>query len=228
MALRIGELLIKTGVLTEQGLARALEEQQRTPGQRIGEVLVRLGLVDEVTLIKALARQLGLLRVELEMMPPAPREVIRHVPEEVARRLKVVPLHVKGNTTLGVVMTDPSNEHQVSELARITGLTIEAMISTPTQIDAFIERSYPKPATPAHRAAGSLPSASAPAEAHEHATPHDAEPGPSLDLTRVESELVLRFRGLDARHRQRLLEVLDDYLVLQQHERRHPAGARSP
>jgi biotin carboxyl carrier protein len=141
MALRIGELLVKAGALTEEGLAAALDEQRRAPGQRLGEVLVRLGLVDEVTLVKELARQLGLLRVQLELMPPPPPDVLARVPADVARRLKVIPLHLEGST-LGVVMTDPSNELQVRELAALTGSSIEPLISTPTQLAAFIERSY--------------------------------------------------------------------------------------
>ena len=141
MALRIGELLIQQGVLTHEDLHRALEEQRRT-GEKLGVTLIRLGLVDETTLIKSLAKQLGILRIALDLMPAVKPEILAHIPEEVARRLVVMPLHVKGARALGVVMMDPSNQAQIDELAKLTGMKIEAMIATPSQISLMIERSY--------------------------------------------------------------------------------------
>lgn len=144
MALRIGELLISEGRLSPERLEEALVEQKRAgTGEKVGEVLVRLGFVDEKTLIQSLARQLGILLVVLDLMPPVPADLRALLPEDVARRMKVVPLHLKHKTVLGVVMTDPSNKSQVDELAKLTGLRIEPLIATPSQIARMIERSYP-------------------------------------------------------------------------------------
>jgi type IV pilus assembly protein PilB len=147
VALRIGELLIQEGKLTEHRLQEALAEQQSS-GQKLGEVLVRLGFVDETTLIQVLARQLGILRVVLDLMPPVAQDLLKHIPEDVARRLKVCPLHLKHKKLLGVVMTDPSNGAQVDELKQLTGLAIEPLIATPSSIIRMIERSYEHAAPP--------------------------------------------------------------------------------
>lgn len=144
MALRIGELLVQEGRLTESRLMEALGEQKKT-GEKLGEALVRLGFVDENVLIQTLAKQLKILRVVLDLMPAVGAAVLAYIPAEVARRLKVLPLHVKHKKLLGVVMTDPSNQAQVEELAKLTGLTIEPMIATPSQIQRMIDRSYGSP-----------------------------------------------------------------------------------
>lgn len=142
MAIRIGELLIMQGKLTEEQLEDALKAQKERH-EKVGEALVRLGFVDELTLIKALAQQLKMLRVALDLTPSIPAEVLKHIPGEVARRLRVVPLHLKdGGKVLGVVMTDPSNAAQVDELRQLTGLQVEPMISTPSQILRMIDRCY--------------------------------------------------------------------------------------
>ena len=54
--MRLGELLIQMGALTEAQLVLALREQARG-GQRVGEVMVRLGFITEDELAAALVRQ---------------------------------------------------------------------------------------------------------------------------------------------------------------------------
>ena len=56
--MRLGELLVKNGLITEELLELALKEQKRT-GEMLGEVLLRLGFVSEDELLKLLSRQQG-------------------------------------------------------------------------------------------------------------------------------------------------------------------------
>ena len=64
MAKKIGELLVQEGLITIDQLNRALEEQQQS-GERIGEALVKLGIVGEDTLLEFIARQFHCPEVDL-------------------------------------------------------------------------------------------------------------------------------------------------------------------
>ncbi len=64
MSKRLGELLIRENILTPADLERAREDQRRNGG-RLGEALVRLGLVDEQDLVRTLSKQYGVPTVDL-------------------------------------------------------------------------------------------------------------------------------------------------------------------
>ena len=62
--MRLGDLLIKQDVLTEENLKKALELQKET-GKKIGEVLVENGFITEEMIARALQTQLGLKEIQL-------------------------------------------------------------------------------------------------------------------------------------------------------------------
>ena len=57
-ATKLGQLLRNAGLITEEELQIALEQQKRT-GERLGSILVSLGIIDEQSLLEALEYQLG-------------------------------------------------------------------------------------------------------------------------------------------------------------------------
>ena len=72
----LGQLLVDDGVLTVADLENALKEQQ-AHGGRLGEVLVRSGLATEDVVARTLARQLGLPFEAPPLLPApdAPRRI---------------------------------------------------------------------------------------------------------------------------------------------------------
>ena len=58
MTSRIGDLLVRTGLITSDQLSKALAAQ-RTSGRKLGRTIIDNGWVDEVQIAKALAKQLG-------------------------------------------------------------------------------------------------------------------------------------------------------------------------
>ncbi|HQK25796.1 MAG TPA: type II secretion system protein GspE, partial [Synergistaceae bacterium] len=82
--LRLGDLLVKAGAISDDQLSRALEEQRVTHA-RLGEVLVKNGWVSERQLVEALADQLKKSIVTLSRFKPMP-EALRLVPEQTAKR----------------------------------------------------------------------------------------------------------------------------------------------
>ncbi len=67
MAKKIGEMLVQEGLVTIDQLNRALEDQQQS-GERIGEALVKLGIVGEDTLLEFIARQFHCPQVNLSKL----------------------------------------------------------------------------------------------------------------------------------------------------------------
>ena len=114
---RLGELLVREGLVTREQLARALAEQQQAGG-RLGYCLVKLGLVPEIELTKTLARQYRLPAVDLSRFEVDPR-VLKLVPAELAMKHSVLPLKREGRT-LTVAVVDPSNAGVVDDLKFIT------------------------------------------------------------------------------------------------------------
>lgn len=136
---RLGEMLIAEGLLSEEQLERALAEQ-RAHGGRIGMTLKDLGFVTEDDIIKVLGRQMGIEYVDLSSMIIDP-EVIRMVPEILARRHSVVPLFKKENR-LTLAMSDPLNVFAIDDVKRVSGCDVEPVMSKEADTMKAIDRYY--------------------------------------------------------------------------------------
>ena len=104
---KIGELLLQGGVITQDQLQRALEEQTQA-GERVGATLVRLGYVSEEVLFGFLAKQFHAPEVNLTKLA-IPKDVFTLIPVEIAQKYQAVPFGLMGNT-LNVAMADPGNQ----------------------------------------------------------------------------------------------------------------------
>jgi type IV pilus assembly protein PilB len=135
----LGEMLIAEGLLTSEQLEQALVEQRRHGG-RIGAVLKSLGFVTEEGIIQALGRQTGIPHQVLSTII-IDSDVIKLVPELLARRHQAIPLHKKGGT-LTLAMVDPLNVVALDDIARATGLQIQPVVSTEQDVMRAIERQY--------------------------------------------------------------------------------------
>src|SRR3954471_5298029 len=96
---RIGEVLVEEGILTEQQLQRALAEQKAT-GRMLGEMLVEQGIIEPQVLVQALARRLGFPGCHLRhgLVDPT---TLKLIGEEEATRLKAMPpFKVRGPLTV--------------------------------------------------------------------------------------------------------------------------------
>src|ERR687889_481054 len=102
---RIGELLLKEGLVTRDQLARALNEAT-TNGARVGYNLVKLGFVQEAELTRVLARQFRMPAVDLSRFEVDAR-IAKLIPSDLATKHLVLPLKRDGRT-LTVAMADPT------------------------------------------------------------------------------------------------------------------------
>lgn len=141
--LRIGELLVAAGILTQEQLDEALRVQGQTK-RRLGEVLVTLGHVDETRLTQALSQQLSVPWISLYHVDFS-RELLNLVPRELAEKHYLVPIfvrRVKKQNTLYVAMDDPTNEAALEAVAHYAGLPARSMLASPSDIRNAIRIYY--------------------------------------------------------------------------------------
>jgi cellulose synthase/poly-beta-1,6-N-acetylglucosamine synthase-like glycosyltransferase len=136
---RLGDMLVRRGLATEEQIQGALGEQQRT-GSRLGDVLVSAGIVDDRDLVSVLAEQYQVPVVDLADYTPED-EALAILPEPVARRLRVVPLAVEGDT-LYVAAADVLDDDTVAALREHTPLELRAFFATRSSIDELLQRVY--------------------------------------------------------------------------------------
>jgi type IV pilus assembly protein PilB len=136
---KLGEMLIDAGVLTEQGLRLALNEQRRWGGS-LGRSLVEMKLVSEPELVRVLSAQLHLPTIDLEKLE-IPPTVLELVPAELAAQHNIVPF-AQPMKFLDVAMADPTNLGLLDELRIRTQLNIRPYLAGPKMLERAIARHY--------------------------------------------------------------------------------------
>ncbi len=136
---RLGEFLVREGLVTRDQVVRGLAEQQAT-GMRLGYCLVKLGFAAEVDLTKALARQFRMPAVDLSRFEPDPR-VVKLVPADLAARHLVLPLKREGRT-LTVAIADPANPNVLEDLKFITRYDVFPVVAGEYTLRALVEKCY--------------------------------------------------------------------------------------
>jgi hypothetical protein len=137
---RLGELLVKANVLTQEQLGEALEhaKQHKT---RLGEALLQRGLCTEEAVKNALALQLSIEFVDLDNLKIAtfPMNLING---NYARKQKICPLQ-HSTAEITVAMDDPTNVALQREIAVSTGLRIKVVTAVLPAIMKALTQAYP-------------------------------------------------------------------------------------
>src|SRR5438477_1513565 len=141
MRIRIGDLLVKAGVITELQLKAALSEQQQWGG-KLGDILVRMEFLTEEILVRALSKQTGIPRADLT--GEGDRASLSLIPPDVAEEFGLVPIGLKDEgRTLVVAMSDPLNIGVTDHLRSLTGAKkIESQLAGASAIRNAISRWY--------------------------------------------------------------------------------------
>jgi len=136
---RIGDLLLKEGLITQDQLNKALQEQRHN-GTRVGYNLVKLGYIKETDLTRMLARQHKMPAVDLTKFQVDPR-IAKLIPAELALKHSVLPLKRDGRT-LTVAMSDPATMSVLDDIKFITRLDIFPVIAGEFTLRNAIEKFY--------------------------------------------------------------------------------------
>ncbi len=136
---RIGDLLLKEGLISREQLQKALDEQRQS-GTRVGYNLVKLGFIQENELTRCLARQFKMPAVDLSKFEVDPK-IVKLVPADLAVKNLVLPLKRDGRT-LTVAMADPTNLGVIEDLKFITRYDIFPVIAGEFTLRNVIDKQY--------------------------------------------------------------------------------------
>ncbi|MCC7003972.1 MAG: Flp pilus assembly complex ATPase component TadA [Gemmatimonadaceae bacterium] len=136
---RIGDLLLREGLISREQLQKALDEQRQN-GTRVGYNLVKLGFIQENELTRCLARQFKMPAVDLSNFE-VDSKLVKLVPADLATKNLVLPLKRDGRT-LTVAMADPTNLGVIEDLKFITRYDIFPVIAGEFTLRNVIEKHY--------------------------------------------------------------------------------------
>lgn len=137
--IKIGEVLLKLGLINEDQLQKALHEQ-KDKGVKLGDALIQLGYIDEAGLGVALADQLKIPYIELKHYPIKP-EIICKIPERIARRHRSLLIDVLQDEYL-IGMSDPTDLLAFDELQNILGPKLRIAVVTEDNVMRIIDMVY--------------------------------------------------------------------------------------
>ena len=137
--LRLGEILMSAGMLTEKELEEGIALQKGS-NKRLGTVLLENNFITENELIEALQMQLGIEFIDLtkEMIPT---ELAQVVPKNIAKQYNVVPVRVVRDE-LYLAMQDPLNFYAIEEVRKAVHKRVVPMVATSSAIERSIQLLY--------------------------------------------------------------------------------------
>ena len=140
MAIKIGDMLVKAGIITMPQLDEALK-QQVIYGGKLGTNLIELGLIDEEALAFFLSEKLGVPYAHPSQFENVPYEVLSLVPQKVVEKHKVFPLEVRKRRLL-LVMPDPTDMNLIDELSFMINMPIQPVIAPEIRLVMALDRYY--------------------------------------------------------------------------------------
>jgi len=139
MSVRIGEILVEKQLITEEQLAQAVAEHQKSK-EFLGQTLIRLGFISEEKLLKILAGQQGITFLNLQDVK-FDDEIIKKMPAKFAWHYKIMPITLKGNV-LTVAMSNPFDMWSVDDLETNLGYRVETVLALSSDIVDAIRKYY--------------------------------------------------------------------------------------
>ncbi|MBD5136325.1 MAG: Flp pilus assembly complex ATPase component TadA [Lachnospiraceae bacterium] len=140
--IRLGDCLVQKGLITEEQLNTALQEQ-KTKGMKLGETIVELGYVEENDIIDILCDQLGIEYVDLRKIK-IDEEIGKMLNEEFIRKNCLIPIGYDQlvPNVLRVAMADPMDIVAIDDISIITNLQVDPVLSTKSQINYQIDKVF--------------------------------------------------------------------------------------
>jgi type IV pilus assembly protein PilB len=136
---KLGEILIKQGLIRPDQLQTAIAEAQRTK-TRLGPTLVTMGLLKDSQILRALEKQYSIPGVDVAQFEIEP-SVIETINREFCEKNCVIPIS-KAGSTLVVAFTDPSNLQVRDDLRYITKCKIQPVVATESTILTAIAKYF--------------------------------------------------------------------------------------
>lgn len=138
---RLGDLLVELGYITEEQVNEAIKIQ-KTTGKRLGRIFVDLGYITEEGLLNILELQLGIPRINLDLID-VDMNAVSTISEGLAKKYNLIPIKFR-NGRLIVAMSDPLNVFAEEDVALSSGYKIDIGIAMEEEIVDAIAKYYSK------------------------------------------------------------------------------------
>ena len=136
---KLGDLLVKSGDITQAQLDEALALQEGT-GQRLGSILQTHGFITERQLIDTLMNQLGVEFIDLNTYP-IPPEMAQLLPKNLAKKHMAVPVKAT-RSEVWLAMADPLNFMAVEEVGAVTRRRVVPVIAASAAVERAVQNLY--------------------------------------------------------------------------------------
>jgi len=201
--IKLGELLVRAGVLDEYKLKAALAEQARWGG-RIGKILVDMNFVSEEILVKALSKQLAVPLARLDHLE-IPPELLAKLDGQFARQHHVCPERLlPDRRTLVLAMSDPINVKVIDEVSYRTGCRIEPTLAGDRAIMVAIAKVFGAETAAIEAGGGEAVFVDARGQTMSTAVPAEPKPAPAPALSPEQGGMV---DALDAAQKKQLRAI---------------------
>lgn len=137
--LRLGDILIAAGLLTEQQLQKALTMQKMTK-ERLGEILVNENFVTEQDIVQILSQQLKIPYVDLSIYPLELKAAVC-IPDHMAYKHHILPIK-KEEGKITLAMADPLNLLAIEDVEILTSCQVEPVIVRSGELQKKIQEVF--------------------------------------------------------------------------------------
>jgi type II secretory ATPase GspE/PulE/Tfp pilus assembly ATPase PilB-like protein len=142
--MRVGDILIESGLVTKEQVESAVASQEKGRNKRIGVLLVEKGLITEKQLLMALSVKFHLTFIDLDTVTPT-QEALDSLSVDIVRRLKVIPVENDGKRV--VIATSEPTDLTLYDTLRFyfqSKQYVDLVLAVPQQISAAILKYYTK------------------------------------------------------------------------------------
>ena len=223
--IRLGDVLIDFGYITQDQLQAALAYQKEHKNLRVGQALQELGYVNEHQVLEALAQRLHLRVIDFTQIN-ADISAVEKVPRELAQKYDMLPIAINGRS-LVIAANDPLNYYAIEDIRQLTSMEPEIVLAELEPLRRAIRYYYAE--VRARKAASKANSSDMAAARSEEFAVDMTEEGGDTDapIIRLLNSLVQRaattgasdihiepFEG-ETKVRMRIDGVIIDYVTLQ-------------
>ncbi|MBN2604498.1 MAG: type II secretion system protein GspE, partial [Bacilli bacterium] len=135
---RLGDVLFEQGVITEKQINEALKKREK--GEKIGEALIRFGYCTDAQIVDAMEKSLGIKRVNLQLLF-IDESVLKLIDEDFVTKAKIMPINIHGRRIV-IATNDPLDFPTIENVRLRTGMNVETVLATKSDIDTAISRYY--------------------------------------------------------------------------------------
>ncbi|MCJ7516012.1 MAG: Flp pilus assembly complex ATPase component TadA, partial [Dehalococcoidia bacterium] len=135
----LAQVLVRTGLISAEQMQSALQIGQKD-GKTVDQVLVDQKILTPGDLLTAISIQWKVPLIDLKRHR-VHAEILRLVPEQLARKYNVLPLDIIGGS-LALVMADALDVQAIDNISAVTKMRIEPMMAAPDEVRSAIDRNY--------------------------------------------------------------------------------------